>query len=71
MSCVTSKFIKNNRGNNSFELQSYGISNTFFLNVEQRSPYECLKRICMNLSVDEAKILRDQLEQFIRMNQIK
>lgn len=71
MSCVTSKFIENKQGNSEYKMKSYAIDDTFHIDIERQNLYERTQRMYMSLSVSEAIVLKDQLEQFIRMNQIK
>ena len=69
MSCVTSKFINNKRGNSEYKMKSYAIDNVFTIDIERWNRFEYTQRLVMKLSVSEANILKEQLEQFIRMNQ--
>lgn len=71
MSCVTSKFIENKQGNSEYKMKSYAIDDTFHIDITRLNLYERTQHMHMNLSVAEAGILKEQLEQFIRMNQIK
>lgn len=71
MSCVTSKFIENKQGNSEYKMKSYAIDDTFHIDITRENLYERTQQMRMNLSVSEAMVLKDQLEQFIRMNQIK
>lgn len=70
MSCVTAKFIENKQGNSEYKMKSYAIDDTFHIYIERHNLYEHMQRIHMNLSVSEAEVLKNQLEQFIRMNRI-
>lgn len=70
MSCVTSKFIENKQGNSEYKMKSYAIDDIFHIDITRENLYERTQNMYMKLSVEEAVILRDQLEQFIRMNRI-
>lgn len=71
MGCILPKIIKNQRGNSEYVLKSYAIDKRFTIDIERYNRFECTRSVCMELSVDEAVVLKKQLEQFIRMNQIK
>ena len=71
MSCVTSKFIENKQGNSEYKMKSYAIDDTFHIDITRLNLYERTQQIHMKLSVADAGVLKEQLEQFIRMNQIK
>lgn len=71
MSYLIPKSIKNQRGNSEYILKSYAIDDRFTADIERYNCHEGLTRICMELSVDEAAVLKERLEQFIRMNQVK
>lgn len=71
MSCMNIEFIKNQRGDSEYTLKTYAIDGRFTADIERYNCHEGLTRICMELSVDEAAVLKERLEQFIRMNQVK
>lgn len=71
MSYMIPKIIKNQRGNSEYTLKTYAIDERFTINIERYNRFECTQTMLMELSVDEAMVLKERLEQFIRMNQLK
>lgn len=69
MSYIGAKFITNQRNNSEYKLRLYAIGDTFCLNMAQWNLHKGLQDITMELSVSDARVLKDHLEQFIRMNQ--
>lgn len=71
MPCVSIKIINNKRGTSEYKLKSYAIDNVFTIDMERWNRFEHTQKLVMELSVSEANVLKEQLEQFIRMNQMR
>lgn len=68
MSCVVSKYFHNEVGNSKYEMKSYAIDNTFHIELERWNKFEGTRKVLIELTPDDAKILKTQLEEFIANN---
>lgn len=69
MSVVISQFFNHKKGNDEYQLKSYGLDDKFYLNMESYNTVSGWRnKVYMDFSVAEAKILKKQLEEFIEQN---
>lgn len=71
MSCVLSEVFnhKNSRGVE-YQLKSYALDDRFYLRMEQHGVCGGTQYIIMNFSIEEARVIQKQLEEFIIQNTI-